>query len=709
MKKTLLIGWDAADWKIIDPLIEQGKMPHLAGLIERGVMGTLSTLHPVLSPMLWTSIATGKRPFKHGALGFTEPTPDGAGVQPVSQFSRKTKALWNILNQEGYRSAVVGWWPSHPVEPIDGAMVSNHFQTALGPPDQPWPMAPGTVHPPRLAETLAELRLNPNELEPPQVLPFVPRAAEIDQEQDPRLASVMKVLAETASVHAAATWLLEHEPWDLCAVYYDAIDHCCHGFMRYHPPRRPHIPEQDFALYSGVVDACYRFHDMMLGATLALVPADTTVVICSDHGFHPDHLRPVQFPNEPAGPAIEHRDFGVLVMAGPGIRKDALIHGASLLDIAPTLLAHWGLPIGEDMDGKPLLEVFEEAPALRRIPSWDAVPGNDGRLDAALCVDPLAAKAAMDQLVALGYVEAPSGDRAEAIAQTVTELNYNLARAYMDADRYGEAVPLLKDLYAAAPDQYRFGIQLAMCYRSLGEPRALRALVERLTEDRIEAAKRAQAELQEMAQALRAEQGTPEGAEPDLGTLDEPARKAWSDRQMLARFNRFDLDFLMGCVLMDEGRPDEALAQLRRAEQAEPTRPGLFIQIGEALLKLHRPGDAEGVFRKALALDPINPHAQLGLARALLPQHRAGEAAEAAPETVRLLYRYPLAHYVLGLALIRLHRFRDAEHALRVAVEHNPNFLAAHRSSPRAGSPDRTHRPTSSPWSPGCRAAGPRC
>ncbi len=84
MKKTLLIGWDAADWKVIDPLIKQGKMPHLAGLIERGVMGTLSTLHPVLSPMLWTSIATGKRPFKHGVPGFTEPTPDGAGVQPVS-------------------------------------------------------------------------------------------------------------------------------------------------------------------------------------------------------------------------------------------------------------------------------------------------------------------------------------------------------------------------------------------------------------------------------------------------------------------------------------------------------------------------------------------------------------------------------------------------------------------------------------------------
>ena len=100
--------------------------------------------------MLWTSIATGKWPFKHGILGFSEPTPDGAGVQPVSQLSRKTKAVWNILNQEGYRCNVIGWWPSHPVEPLNGVMVSNHYHTALGPPEQPWPIAPGMQDHPQL-------------------------------------------------------------------------------------------------------------------------------------------------------------------------------------------------------------------------------------------------------------------------------------------------------------------------------------------------------------------------------------------------------------------------------------------------------------------------------------------------------------------------------------------------------------------------------
>jgi predicted AlkP superfamily phosphohydrolase/phosphomutase len=51
-RKLLFIGWDAADWRVINPLMDAGKMPHLQRLVERGVMGNMATLHPVLSPML---------------------------------------------------------------------------------------------------------------------------------------------------------------------------------------------------------------------------------------------------------------------------------------------------------------------------------------------------------------------------------------------------------------------------------------------------------------------------------------------------------------------------------------------------------------------------------------------------------------------------------------------------------------------------------
>ena len=57
MPKVLLIGWDAADWKVIHPMMDRGEMPALQSLVEQGSMGNLTTIHPVLSPMLWTSIA----------------------------------------------------------------------------------------------------------------------------------------------------------------------------------------------------------------------------------------------------------------------------------------------------------------------------------------------------------------------------------------------------------------------------------------------------------------------------------------------------------------------------------------------------------------------------------------------------------------------------------------------------------------------------
>src|SRR5690606_22342552 len=71
-RKVLLIGWDAADWKVINPLMDAGLMPALQRLVERGVMGNIATLDPPFSPMLWTSIATGHTADRHGILNFIQ-------------------------------------------------------------------------------------------------------------------------------------------------------------------------------------------------------------------------------------------------------------------------------------------------------------------------------------------------------------------------------------------------------------------------------------------------------------------------------------------------------------------------------------------------------------------------------------------------------------------------------------------------------------
>ena len=83
--------WDAAEWEIIEPLLEAGELPYLTHIIESGVMGRLATLDPSLIPLTWTSVATGRIPPEHGVLGLDEPAEDGIDVRSSSSESRSSR------------------------------------------------------------------------------------------------------------------------------------------------------------------------------------------------------------------------------------------------------------------------------------------------------------------------------------------------------------------------------------------------------------------------------------------------------------------------------------------------------------------------------------------------------------------------------------------------------------------------------------------
>ncbi len=661
-KKVLLIGWDAADWKVINPLLDQGLMPTLDDFINHGVMGNLATLRPILSPMLWNSIATGKRPDKHGILGFMEPDTQTGGVRPVTSTSRKVKAIWNILTQRGYKTHVLGWFAGHPAEPINGVSVSDLFPYAVAPLDKEWPLPPGTVHPESLGKTFAGLRMHPAEVTEAAILPWIPRAAEVDQEKDKRLHSFSKILAENCSIHNAATWILQNEPWDFLAVYYNGIDHFCHGFMNFHPPRMQGVPEDKFEIYKDVVNGAYRFHDMMLQTLLDLAGPDATVLLVSDHGFHSDHLRPMGIPKEPAGPAIQHRPFGVVCMKGANIKQDERVYGATLLDVTPTILTLFGLPVGEDMDGRVLVQAFEEPPEITRIASWEAEPGECGMHPADLRMDPAAAQAVLQQFVALGYIQPPSENQAKAVEAAVREQQYNLARAHLDGRRYQDALPILEELAQKWPEQIRFAQHLAQCYLLLRRREEAKTILQRLIV--YEPPPPATSEAPEKAEAT--------GEELPLAVVAaEPADKSPKTRPWA--------DLLMGIIHFEEGDMDNALASLLKAEQSDPRLPDLHLRIGQTYLRQKRTDDAERAFQRALDIDGDSPEAHLGLSLVRLRQRRNEEAAEQALLAVGLQHFLPLGHFYLGVALARLGHRERAIVAFETAASMLPGLLAAHR------------------------------
>src|SRR6185369_8096930 len=139
---------------------------------------------------------------------------------------------------------------------------------------------------------------------------------QIDQEKDKSLHDLAIFIADTMSVHAAATELLEHEPWDFAAVYYDGIDHFCHRFMRHHIRNSDNNASTPAPLRDVIANA-YRYHDAMLGRLLALAGEDCSGMIISDHGFYSDHLLPEHLPAEMDGPAMEHHDCGIFFLRAP--------------------------------------------------------------------------------------------------------------------------------------------------------------------------------------------------------------------------------------------------------------------------------------------------------------------------------------------------------------------------------------------------------
>ena len=233
---------------------------------------------------------------------------------------------------------MVGWYASHPAEPIDGVMVSNQFEV-FSPQEQGiTPPPANSIHPAEMADDLAPLRVRPMEVDSAAVLPFVPSAGELFQAQQEgksnRLGNIQKMLAQTSTVHAAATHLMMNTEWDLTAVYYEGIDRFGHEFMEFHPPKMEQVSQEDFDAYQHCMVGIYRFHDMMLETLLTIAGEETAVVLISDHGYYNDHLRPD--PREgKAGPVDWHRPFGVMAACGPGVKPGARLYGASLLDNRP--------------------------------------------------------------------------------------------------------------------------------------------------------------------------------------------------------------------------------------------------------------------------------------------------------------------------------------------------------------------------------------
>jgi tetratricopeptide (TPR) repeat protein len=627
--RVMVLGIDGADPEVIDLLMAEGKLPNFARLKEGGAYGHLRSSEPMLSPVLWTTIATGKQPVDHGIGYFVAANPQTGEQLPVTSQMRRVQAIWNIASDAGRTVGVVGWWATWPAETVHGTIVSDHVcyhflfdQGATG--DH---KTVGLVSPPEREAEIAPLVRRPSDIGPKEAARFVDVPADefsrpFDFKDD--LSHFRWALATADSYRQIGLHLWRKEHPDLLLTYIEGVDSTSHLFGHLFRARElaGELATQQ-RRYGHAVEGMYEYADGIVGDFLAALDDSTTLIVLSDHGFKLGVL-----PNDPSttrdarrASAAFHRIDGIIYLYGRGIRKGRALTGATQLDVTPTLLTLLGISPARDMPGRVLAEALDGVVPERTVATYET---GASRSAAAGARDPNVDPAVLEHLRALGYLDAesPQGDR-------------NMAAMLLKAGRHAEAAEAYRKLVDAEPGDGELRTNFAAALASLGrDDEALEQLDEavRLVPANpltnynrgviLERKGRRDEAIAAYRTALRYNPGyqPSESALARLGVRKDVHAPLTATQQVAARMA------VHAKELAQHGNYDEAMRELDEAVRIAPDLAQIHIyRFNVAYLKGDRV-TAHAALERALALEPDNVIVRRNLERLDAKQQAAGGA-----------------------------------------------------------------------------------
>lgn len=409
VERVILLGFDGASPNLMEPLIEAGELPALARLMRTGSYGRLRSFRPAKSAVLWTTVATGKTMLKHGIVDWTYVNGHGVSV-PFEDEGRRARTYWEVLGERGVTTGTINWWVTYPPRPVaNGYVVSDVFRRRR---------QPDTVYPESLFDWLNALRLRHADVGPEMARREIPewepgRATLPLGGAERILLSYDAYFAQSVTVDRVSDYLFRQHPAKVFSTYFRLVDVTSHFADRF-VDRRVY-DEAAAAVAAGgdasgavarldrevarILTPVYKFMDRTVAKYVAAMDEHTVLIVCSDHGFaffgdHYDHY----------SDAREAPD-GILFLAGPGVRAGSRISGASLFDIAPSIL-HWmGQPVAADMDGHVLPAALAARPGrpVVRIATYESGASRKGAASA----DPSEALRTLEDLRTLGYIQGP--------------------------------------------------------------------------------------------------------------------------------------------------------------------------------------------------------------------------------------------------------------------------------------------------------------
>jgi tetratricopeptide (TPR) repeat protein len=501
LRKIVFIGVDGGDWEIIRPWMDKGYLPNFKKIVEEGAVGPLRTIEPILSPLVWTTIATGKLPEDHGILSFTLMDEKTGKQLPITRASRKVDALWNILGDRGRTVDVIGWLATYPAEDINGLMVTDRagYLAYAGGHDRENP-APGIISPADRVAEVERLVVGSESLDYDEFRSMldIDRAV-FDKEKvisfdklSP-INNLIMLYATAKSYENIAVHVLAGNQPDFLGVYFELCDAVGHLFMSYSPPRLEWVDEKEYENYKDVMLHTYMLQDRIIGDLLKMCDDGTVVMLASDHGFKSGPNRP-RLSSEIRGghAAFWHQLDGIFALYGNGIRRGYKIQQASVLDVLPTILALQGLPQAHDMPGGVLMNAFDDSLAARVDRKVVATLESGRKREPAQVASGAGDEETMKKLEALGYITTMNpndynnlgqrlqaqGDHAKAIEQfkKALEINPNFPGAlnnigvsYGKLKQYPFAEAAFKKAISIKQDDVYAMNNLAIMYMETGD------------------------------------------------------------------------------------------------------------------------------------------------------------------------------------------------------------------------------------------------
>ena len=408
--RVLLIGVDAGEWDLLGPLLDQKRVPHFAWLREHGASGKLRSLEPLTkSPIIWASIATGKVPSKHGVSDFfvkqgqkeraaARAAGDSANAEaPVTSNLWRARPIWDILGSLGKRVGVVGWWTTWPAQQVNGVLVSDYIQYDIG----TWPKrSTRRTYPESLDSLVAAVRRTPESVTWAELFQFIPPfdTTNVTPRQERLVRDLKWIYAADITFYRVALHLYRAERPDFFTVYFRGVDEVSHIYWDIDIPGMysPPLSDAEYQWMKNIIPSYYVFTDRMIGDFLKEAGPKTDVIVCSDHGFLGGGKG-----------VMAHKLDGIVFLAGPGVKKGVGISGATVLDIAPTVLALFGLPTAQDMDGRPIDDALEPS-VLKRIARDKQLPTYETARAKGASEEPLTSpvdEELRERLRSLGYIQ----------------------------------------------------------------------------------------------------------------------------------------------------------------------------------------------------------------------------------------------------------------------------------------------------------------